>query len=151
MEPEVIVIDSSDGEDLPDGLLCRSPLAKRPEDMILGMNSTYICHIGKSESWAKREHRALVTRLAPCSAYKLDINAVISTDPVAIQTAPLLPRNSYSSCLYKVLQLLLVEISFSEVAKLYDYFRFHSVPDRSGFSGIPAKVPQWCLSAAHCP
>ena len=103
----MIVIDSFDGEDLPDGLLCRSPLAKRPEDMILGMNSTYICHIGKSESWVKREHRALVTRLAR-SAYKLDINAVISTDPVAIQTAPLLPRNSPSSCLYKVLQLLLV-------------------------------------------
>ena len=65
-----IVIDSSDGEDLPDGLL-----------QVL---------YRKLERWVKREHRALGTRLAPCSAYKLDINATLSTDRVAIQYRPYL-------------------------------------------------------------
>ena len=41
-----------------------------------------------------KELRALIIllylRLAPCSAYKLDINATLSTDPVAIETVPLL-------------------------------------------------------------
>ena len=55
-----------------------------------------------------KEHRALIIqlslRLASCSAYKLDINATLSTDPVAIETVPLLkllqvPRNSSSKCL----------------------------------------------------